>query len=60
MKVAYLRQGPSYGATSILVDVEILKVIDNVSHHGVSKFCLRGDEQVLGAENGLVSFVDVI
>ena len=55
-----MRQGPGDGATSILVDEEVLKVIDNVSHHGVSKLCLRRDEQVLGAENRLVTFVDVV
>ena len=54
-----MRQGPCDRATSVLKDVEVLKVIDNVSHDGVSKLCLRWDEQVLGAENGLVPFVDV-
>ena len=60
MRVAHLRQGPSDGATSILEDKKVLKVVDNVSHHRVSKLCLRGDEQVLGAENRLVLFVDVL
>ena len=60
MRVAHLCQGPSDGAASILEDKKVLKVINNVSHHGVSKLCLRGDEQVLGVENWLVPFVDVV
>jgi len=55
-----MRQGPCDGASSIFVDEEVLKVINNVSHDGVSKLSLRGDEQVLGAENRLVPFVDVV
>ena len=59
MGLAHPCQGPCDRPTSVLEDVEVLKVIDNVSHHGVSKLYLRGDEQVLGAENGLVPFVYV-
>lgn len=60
VRVTHMRQGPGDGASSIFVDEEVLKVINNVSHDGVSKLSLRGDEQVLGAENRLVPFVDVV
>ena len=60
MRVAHECQGPGDGAATSLVDKEVLKVIDNVSHHGVCKLCLRGDQQVLGAEYWLVQFVDVV
>ena len=58
--VTDLRQGPGDGGTYNLVDKEVLEVIDNVSHNGVSKLCLSGNQQVLGAENWLVPFVDVV
>ena len=60
VRIGILRQGPGDGGTSVLVDKDVLKVIDNVSHHGISKLCQRGDQQVLGAENWLVPFVDVV
>ena len=60
LRVAHVREGPGDGAATSLVDKEVLKVIDNVSHHGVSNLCLRWDQKVLGAENRLVQFVDVV
>jgi hypothetical protein len=60
MMVADLRQGPDDGGTYNLVDKEDLEVVDDVSHHGVSKLCLSGNQQILGAENWLVPFVDVV
>jgi hypothetical protein len=60
LSVVHWCQGPGDSTATSLVDKEVLKVIDNVSHHRISKLCLRGDEQVLRVENRLVTFVDVV